>query len=297
MSTRPLPDLTPLDPAHRTDRLGSPAARALLERIVATPRTSEPARVPARPATRRSRRLASALLASSAAAALVVGVGAVVLTQGDNGGPLPGGVPSASVQTAPVQLVLAAARTTAEVTSLRFSGSWTSGDLNGRFTGEVDGQRARQVITYAGGDTATYVQDGTDQWYLADGIVARETTGSLAPFPQSAAAVVTAVTGLGSVQDLGTDTVSGQPAQHYQVAVSDAERAALAALPLAERTWFGLEDTGEVSELDVWVADGLIVKTAVQGALYPQDRSEVEFMDFGAKIVIDVPTQESEPES
>lgn len=299
MSTRPLPDLTPLDPAHHSDRAASPAALALLERIVATPRTAEPTPAPSGPtlgrAPRRSPRFASALLATSAAAAVVVGAGVVVLTQ-DAGSQQPqddSAISAPASSATPVQVVLAAARTTAAVTSLRLSGTWTSQGLTRSFTGEVDGQRARQVITSDEGETATYIQDGTDQWYLADGIVARESTSSMAPFPQAAAAVVTAVTELGTVQDLGFDAVDGAPAQHYRVAVADRERAALAAVPAGERGWFGLEDTTAVSAVDIWVADGLIVKTAVQGALRPDDQFEAVFTDFGADITIDVPRQES----
>jgi hypothetical protein len=90
-----------------------------------------------------------------------------------------------------------------------------------------------------------------------------EAEGSLAPFAESAGAVVRAALRGGEIEDLGTEKGRDTGMTHYRLATAGAARDALAALPAEQTAWFELERASEVSSIDVWVAGDLIHRITV----------------------------------
>jgi hypothetical protein len=226
-----------------------------------------------RPA-RRTRLLAWTAAATTAVAASVVAVVALGGT-----GPAAGDV------------VLVAADSTAEVTSLRGVSDITA----------EDGTRSASTIEMSGGDLriesrrgsqtvslivvagTAYEKTEADPAYRSSPL---DPESSLAPFGESAAAVVRAGLDGTEVEKIGTEKVRDAETTHYRLSVTGAARDALAALPAGQTAWFELEDPEEVSSIDVWVAGDLIHRITVDQG--PRDAT-VEFFDFGRPVRITAP--------
>lgn len=119
----------------------------------------------------------------------------------------------------------------------------------------------------------------------------------MAPFTASAEDVVTAALTSADTIEVGTEQIRGVAATHYQVRLDSPGRQSLKALPQSQLYWFGLDYPDDVTQLDLWVAGGVIRKISVlhdsAGPGDPQDTSTMEFYDFGADITIDRPAVDS----
>ncbi|MDP9799441.1 hypothetical protein J2S43_007953 [Catenuloplanes nepalensis] len=274
--------LRSLDPAAAEEPPAPGSAR--YDEILRRAKGGAPA-APVHKRALRRRPLAWMTAATTAVAASVV----TVLALGGTGAVPSPFAPVASATTAH-QAVLLAADATADVPSLRTSGVMV----------HEDGVRSTSATEVSGGDfklvwwigtvtVTSYVIDGK-WWERASddpGLRTGETDGGpyLAPFGESTRAVVrTALDGT-QVQDLGGEVVRDAQTTHYRVELNTASRAALSKLPDLQRAWFNLENPGEVTSIDVWVAGDLIHRISVVGLT----SSTIDFYDFGAPITIAVP--------
>jgi hypothetical protein len=260
--------LRTLDPAVRDEPPAPGSARYndILSRATAT----------ARPAPKRSWRWPLTWAGATAAAAVAAVV--VVATVG-------GGGPS------PEEMVLAAANTTAEVTSLR--GTTESVREDGTRTSttiEVSGADERLVTKDGDVVITSVVVDGTFYEKVSNDPEPRtgRTTpeSSLDSFAESTGAVVRAAVRNGDAEDLGEEKVRGSKATHYRLDMTPGARAALAALPANQTAWFELEHAGEIKSIDVWAAGNLIRRVTVDRN---QGSSTTEFYDFNEPITVTVP--------
>lgn len=230
----------------------------------------------------RPRRWSGRRLALTAAAAVVV---AAVVTVGVL---QPGHEPSA------VAAVRTAAINTGDTESLRAtlkvqyadgSSSSTFGEMNGpdvRIRTErlsTDGTVTGETVTVVG-DTIweTRGEDTTAQLVGDDRLV---------PFADASEAVLEAALKAAGVTALGTESIGGIEATHYQIELDDTSQAALAGLTPGELAWFELEYPDSVTHIDVWVADNLVHRIQVRGEA---STSIIDFFDFGAAITIAAPS-------
>ncbi|WP_306208125.1 hypothetical protein, partial [Actinoplanes sp. RD1] len=191
----------------------------------------------------------------------------------------------------PQDVVLVAAETTSEVTSLRGTTEVDPRDGGHRSaTIEVSGADSA-IVTRDGDVTVTSVVVG-DTFYerASDDPNPRtgkaEPAGRLAPFASSTGAVVRAALQGAEVDDRGEEKVRGATTTHYRLTMTAAARKALGALSPGQTAWFELEYPDEVSTIDIWAAGDLIRRITVQ---QESQRSTTEFYDFNQPITIAVP--------
>lgn len=117
-----------------------------------------------------------------------------------------------------------------------------------------------------------------------------------APFDESSAAVIAAAMQGAEITQLGTETVGNQPADHYRIRLGDEGVNALAALPANQLSAFELEYARGITNVDVWVADGLIARIQMEILFNPDlpdetvESVDIQFSDIDADIVITPPT-------
>ncbi|MEV7627898.1 hypothetical protein [Actinoplanes sp. NPDC089786] len=258
---------------------GSARYRDILHRAMSTSATAEP--VAAGPA-RLARPARSWRWPLTWAAAVTAAAAAAVLTVVTVGGSGP----------APDQMVLAAANTTADVTSLRGVTQVRAEDGRPRSaTIEVSGENM-SLVSRDGPVTVTSVIVG-GRFYERASDDPKPRTGkvtpesSLAPFAESTGAVVRAALADAEVEDLGEEKVRGSEATHYRLEITTGARAALAALPAGQTAWFELENADEIASIDVWAAGNLIRRVTVDRG--PAGSSSTEFYDFNQPITVTVP--------
>lgn len=270
---------------------GSARYQAILERSM-SPNTVSPIK---------SRRTAWTFAAAGASAAAIAAFALV----GNNAGatPTPGAAGPADVSS----MLLVAAETTQEVTSMKVSAERVSKDgSNYTFTAEVDGTDYTLAQKSEDGDSARTV--------IGDQMWETDTTGSthkatlsaedhLTPFPEAAGNVVRAIAEDPNVKTVGTEKIDGLETTHYQLRIAagtaEEDLPKVDRLPEQDLFWFDLEDeigrSGDQS-LDVWVADNLIrrVSFSVENADRAMDQAFVrttDFSDFDADITIKAPTK------
>ncbi|MFI5842953.1 hypothetical protein ACIA8K_24915 [Catenuloplanes sp. NPDC051500] len=268
-------DVPPAPGSARYDDIRRRVMSEVAPQATGAPEVATPSRHVVRPA-RRKRLLAWTAAAITAVAASVV---AVVAFGGVGGGP------------AADQVVLVAADTTAKVTSLRGVSETTAED-GGKSSSTVEASGDDlSIVTVDGLGTITSISIG-DTFYEKTEQDAEFRTGTLdpestlAPYAESAAAVVRAALRGGTVEEIGEEKVRGAETTHYRLPVTGAARDALAALPAQQTAWFELEQADEVSSIDVWVSGDLIHRITVDQG--PR-QAAVEFFDFGAPIRITAP--------
>lgn len=267
---------------------GSDRYRAILEKSMT--QTVTPIRTHAEPAAPRRKRWAGLAALATGIAAAAVGVAVVV----GGGTPEPATPPTASGPT----VLLAAAKSTEKVTSLRFSEAVHGG---GAFSseGEVSGADWR-VVSKGEGTSETTTMVGDYRYVTpAGGETRREKVPAderMAPFAKSAADVVRAAVNDANVEKVGTESIRGVNTTHYRVTLPARTSAAdpepaLAKLPESELAWFELESIGSYSSkvtIDVWVADDLVRR--IGGTVEGQDPlSTIDFYDFNAPVTIKAP--------
>jgi hypothetical protein len=266
---------------------GSPRYAAILERAMTQTETSTPVheKPVGRRTTRRWKGLATAGI--GAAAATVIGLLSLTPGQAPAGQEPPGEAPSAAT------MVLTAAEHTGEADSLRAEFEVT--DDRGKKHGaaaEFSGDDLKIISDADGTSSGTTVVIGDVEYFapLKGGPLERrklKAEEQLAPFADSAGDVVRAALSDGKVQNRGQETVRGVDATHYQVQLTKGARRALAALDAGELAWFELETPEFVTTVDIWVADDLVRRVAVQER--GGSSTTTEFYDFGAPITITPP--------
>ena len=205
--------------------------------------------------------------------------------------------------------VAAAAASIGDVTSLRASFSrpnginaglaeieFSNGDVHlvgtYRDFDNSDEPSMRQFESTIIGDIRYDILDGNGRVMKSD--MTEEGVQQMAPFTASAEDVVTAALTSADTTELGTEQVRGVAATHYQIRLDDQGRKSLKALPQSQLYWFGLDNLDDVSQVDLWVGDGLIRRISVLHANAapgePQDTATMEFYDFGADITVARPT-------
>jgi hypothetical protein len=281
----PLTAIGGLDPTLRDapPAPGSPRYQAILETamtqttLLPTPATGRPAPTrPARPARRRW------VFAGSAVTAVAAALAAVVVL-----------APGGSKQS-PSAVVLTAADHLGAVAGLRADSTYTDrlGQVT-RSTIEVDGATARIVDhrSAADGGTLTVTLIGGRRYAQAGGnLSSMPATGdnSLAPYPDAARDVVTAVVGDSAVTRAGTDDVRGTKSTHYHLDMSGTAQHKLSRLPVTELAWFDLDSPQDVRSLDVWVAGGTLRRVTMTATFGTTD---TVLYDLGAAITITAPTR------
>ncbi|GAB7040351.1 MULTISPECIES: hypothetical protein [Catenuloplanes] len=273
--------LRTMDPAIREEPPAPGSAR--YEEILRRAMSGTPV-VPARRVPVFRRPMAWTAVTTAVAASVLA-----VVALGGTGGTLSPHSPVASSMTAHDALLLAA-DTTAEVNSLRATGTMVHED-GARSTSEVEVSGGDyhsvwrigtvSVASYTIGDT--FYERASDDPVLRTGKTTPES--DLAPFGESTGAVVrTALRGT-EVQSVGREQVRGATTTHYRLTMNAASRDALGRLPAGQAAWFNLEHPEDITAIDVWVAGDLIHRIRVEG----RTPSTTEFYDFGAPITIATP--------
>ncbi len=269
--------------------VGSTRFTSIKENAMTGTATSKQA-VPERGNHRSSRRpiRRSRLLAGAAAILVALVVGASL--------PIPGSTSSAAAD------VRAAVANSAAIRDFRVTlVSEGLGFPGGRAEGEVDGENLHLVA-----GSLEFYRVGDTEWIGQNGVFqSMPNTEQFDPFGEASAAVLTAALASDEVDDLGEEALDGVVTTRYVIRIDGAAQEALAAVPPTSQYWFIGNVSEEVVEdesdreprrfgfledaesIDVWVADGLIHRIAVESGLSPFTWT---FSDFGEDITITPPS-------
>lgn len=158
---------------------------------------------------------------------------------------------------------------------------------------EVDGTDSHKVTTAPDGSTEESTVIGDQLWEDGDPPVTVTPDMVNAPYREASTAVLAALERAESTEDLGTREVQGLQVRQLSIELGQAGIDALSALPANLTAQFELEDATSVTDLDVWVADGLIVQVIL--GLTPGDGDAdttivvLEVFDLGVPNVIEPP--------
>jgi len=281
----------PLDPARAEHPPvpGSDRYHSILEFAMHTDTDTPPIdsvapspRTPIRPRWQRI----IALFAATAAATLIA-VGAFVVVQSDDAPTAEAAVSSAAdsmetIASLEGELTVSVPGLSEGATRIRVNGD----DL--AITGET---RFADGHTEA---TAFIVVDGTG-YMTIDGRTTTTPVGpgdGLAPFGPSSAAVIAAALEGSEVTERGDEVLGGITTTRYDIQLTDASVAALAALSPGELAWFELEYPDAVKTLSVWVADDLVHQVEIAQR---DQTSRTRLFNFGEEQTITAPPGPYEP--
>jgi hypothetical protein len=260
---------------------GSSRYNSILEAAMNTGQDTHQTDYTAKPATRSHWRSRLAIAAAATVVIAAVTSGIVLSRVGQ--------------PVAYAEVIQAAATNLGQATTLRstltsrFSLYSANGDPRDKldtYTMEVEGTSLKATITEkwenAEPETFTLTIIGDRGWQAGpDGSVTSDTLPTvpearLAPFTEASKALLDTVVAGAGISDLGKETVRDRPSTHYRLDPTSTTKARLAALPKPVLNWFfltyvGLENVTVV--VDVWVADGQIVRVAVD----EKRRDELKF--------------------